>query len=105
MKLKYLFPLLFIAMLALMTSCDEDEKATLLNEVQLSSSFVSIPEAGGSTKITVTTQDSWTAEKVITKKDSVKWLTISSTTGSAGETELTFSAHDLLSLKYLNTIF
>lgn len=92
MKLKYLFPLLFIAMLALMTSCDEDEKATLLNEVQLSSSFVSIPEAGGSTKITVTTQDSWTAEKVITKKDSVKWLTISSTTGSAGETELTFSA-------------
>lgn len=93
MKLKYLyiFPLL-IAILALMTSCDEDETATLLDEIQVSSSYVSIPEKGGATKITVTTLDSWTVEKVITKKDSVKWLTISSTTGSAGDTELTFTA-------------
>lgn len=91
MKLKYIFPLL-IAMLALMTSCDEDETATMLDEIKVSSSYVSIPEAGGSTKITVTTQDSWTIEKVVTKKDSVKWLTISSATGSAGESELTFTA-------------
>ena len=91
MKLKYLFPLLF-AMLALMTSCDEDETATMLDEIKVSTSFVSIPVNGGSKKITVTAQDSWTAEKVITKKDSVKWLTLSSTTGSAGESELTFDA-------------
>lgn len=31
-------------------------------------------------------------EKVTTDKDKVEWLTISSTTGSAGETDLTFSA-------------
>ena len=43
MKLKYLFPLLF-AMLALMTSCDEDEKATMLDEIKVSTSYVSIPE-------------------------------------------------------------
>ena len=91
MKLKYLFPLL-IAMLAMMASCDEDETATLLDEIKVSSSFVAIPETGGSTTITVTAQDSWTAEKVTTDKDKVEWLTISSTTGSAGESELTFNA-------------
>ena len=91
MKLKYLFPLL-IAMLAMMASCDEDETATLLDEIKVSSSFVAIPETGGSTTITVTAQDSWTAKKVTTDKDKVEWLTISSTTGSAGESELTFNA-------------
>ncbi|SFK42132.1 Putative binding domain-containing protein, N-terminal [Porphyromonadaceae bacterium KH3CP3RA] len=91
MKLKYLFPL-FIATIALMTSCDDEDAVTLLKEIQVSSSYVSIPEGGGSATITVTAQDSWTAEKVTTEKDPVEWLTISSTTGSAGETELTFSA-------------
>ncbi|MDD4605798.1 MAG: DNA-binding protein, partial [Dysgonamonadaceae bacterium] len=91
MKLKYLFPLLF-AMLALMTSCDEDETATLLDEIKVSSSYVAIPEDGGSSTITITAQDSWTAEKVTTDKNKVEWLTISSTSGSAGESELTFSA-------------
>ena len=95
MKLKYLFPL-FIAMLALMTSCDEDETATLLDEIQVSSSFVALPLDGGSTEITVKAQDSWTAEKVTTDKDDVEWLTISSTTGGAGETKITFSAESAL---------
>lgn len=91
MKLKYFFPL-FIAIVALITSCDDEESVTLLKEIQVSSSYVSLPESGGSTTITVTAQDSWTAEKVVTEKDSVKWLTISPATGGAGETELTFSA-------------
>ena len=91
MKLKYLFPLL-IAMLAMMASCDEDETVTLLDEIQVSSSYVGIPEDGGSKTITVTAQDSWTAEKVTTDKNKVEWLTISSTSGSAGESELTFTA-------------
>ncbi|MEA5127508.1 MAG: BACON domain-containing carbohydrate-binding protein [Proteiniphilum sp.] len=91
MKLKYLFPL-FIAMLTLMVSCDDDESITLLDEVQVSSSYVSIPEGGGSATITVKAKDSWTAEKVTTEKDPVEWLTISSASGSAGETTLTFTA-------------
>jgi len=95
MKLKYLFPI-FIAILASMTSCDDEDDVTLLKKIQVSSSYVSIPEEGGSDMITVTAQDIWTAEKVVTVKDSVKWLTISSTIGSTGETELTFSAPSTL---------
>jgi hypothetical protein len=91
MKLKYLFPL-FIAMLALMASCTDEETMTLLDEVQVSSSYVTLPLDGGSTSITVTAQDSWTIEKVTTDKDDAEWLSISSASGSAGETELTFSA-------------
>lgn len=91
MKLKYLFPI-FIVMLALMTSCVDEETMTLLDEVQVSSSYVTLPLDGGSTSITVTTKDSWTIEKVTTDKDDVEWLSISSTSGSAGETDLTFSA-------------
>ncbi len=93
MKLKYLylFPLL-IAMLAIMTSCDEDQTATMLDEIKVSSSYVAIPEAGGAQKITINALDSWTAEKVTTDKNKVEWLTLSATSGAAGETELTFTA-------------
>ena len=91
MKLKRIFPF-FIAILALMTSCTDEETMTLLDEIRVSSSYVSIPVSGGSTSITVTAKDSWTAEKVTTAKNQVAWLTISSTSGSAGESELTFSA-------------
>ena len=95
MKLKYFFSL-FIAIVALITSCSDENQMTLLDEIQVSSSYVSIPQEGGSTTITVTAKDSWTAEKVTTAKDPVEWLTISSTTGSAGETELKFSAESTL---------
>ena len=95
MKLKYFFPLL-IAAVALMVSCEDEVSVTLLDEIQVSSSYVSIPVAGGSTSITITAKDSWTAEKVTTDKNPVTWLTISSTTGSAGESELTFTATSTL---------
>ncbi|MGB4415201.1 MAG: BACON domain-containing protein [Paludibacter sp.] len=95
MKLKKIFPL-FIAILALMTSCADEATMTLLDEIQVSSSYVAIPVEGGSTTITVTAKDSWTIEKVVTLKDSVKWLTISSTSGNAGEAELIFSASSTL---------
>ncbi len=91
MKLKYLFPL-FFASLAFIIGCDDEETMTLLDEIQVSSSFVALPLDGGSTSITINSQDSWTAEKVITEKDDVEWLTISSSSGSAGETEISFSA-------------
>lgn len=91
MKIKYIFPIFFAA-LALMTSCNEEQSMTLLDEIQVSSSYVSIPVAGGSTSITVTAKDSWTAEKVTTDKNKVEWLTISSASGNAGEATLTFTA-------------
>nr|WP_321353688.1 BACON domain-containing carbohydrate-binding protein [uncultured Draconibacterium sp.] len=89
MKLKYLFPI-FIALLALMTSCDDEETVTLLKEIQVSSSYVSIPVDGGSTSITITANDSWTVVS------DIEWLTISSASGSAGESTLTFSAESAL---------
>jgi hypothetical protein len=89
MKLKRIFPF-FVAILALMASCTDEETMTLLGEIQVSSSYVSIPVDGGSTAITVTAKDSWTVE------NSVEWLTISSTSGSAGESTLTFSAESAL---------
>ncbi len=95
MNLKNIFPF-FIAILALMTSCTDEETMTLLDEIQVSSSYVSIPVDGGSTSITVTANDSWTIEKVFTKKDSLEWLTISPASGSAGESTLTFSAESAL---------
>lgn len=92
MKLRYLFSLL-IATVALMTSCDDKETETLLDEIQVSSSYVSISkDNGGSATITVTAKDSWTAEKVTTDKNKVEWLTLSTTSGNAGESELTFTA-------------
>ena len=95
MKLKNIFPF-FIAILALMTSCTDEETMTLLDGIQVSSSYVAIPVDGGSTAITVTAKDSWTVEKVTTTKNKVEWLTISSTSGSVGESELTFSASSTL---------
>ena len=85
MNLKKIIPF-FIAILALMTSCNDEETMTLLDQIQVSSSYVSIPVDGGSTAITLTANDSWTVE------NNVSWLTVSSTTGSAGESTLTFSA-------------
>ena len=63
---------------------------TLLDEIQVSTSYVSIPVEGGSTPITITATDNWTLE------NSLQWLTISSTSGSAGESTLTFSAESAL---------
>ena len=89
MKLKYFFPL-FLAAVALMVSCNDEFSVTLLDEIQVSSSYVSIPVAGGSASITVKANDSWTVD------NSLQWLTISSTAGSAGESTLTFSAESTL---------
>jgi hypothetical protein len=91
MKFRYLFPL-FFAVLALMTNCAEEGEVTLLDEIQVSSSYVAIPVEGGEKSITITAQDNWTAEKVTTDKNQVEWLTLSATSGSAGESTLKFSA-------------
>lgn len=95
MNFKYIFPL-FIALLAFMTSCNDDDSITLLDEIQVSSSYVAIPVSGGSTTIELTTKGSWTVEKVTTDKDKVEWLTIPTTSGSAGISSLTFTAGSTL---------
>ena len=91
MKLKYLIPSVMAALM-MFVSCSDDFEPTYLGEVQLSSSYVAIPEGGGSTAVTVTATDNWTidAEKI------PAWLTVAPASGGAGETTITFSAEKTL---------
>lgn len=91
MKTKYIYFVLF-GFLSLLAGCTAEEDVTLLDDIQVNISYVALPVDGGSATIKVTSTKDWTAEKVVTKKDSAKWLGISAAQGNAGETELTFSA-------------
>lgn len=84
MKLKYIITAL-LATAALATSCQEDIERHL-SEVQVSSSYVAIPAAGGTTTITVTATDEWAIENI------PSWLTVSPNSGAAGETQVSFAA-------------
>ena len=85
MKLKYIFASI-VATLALAVSCQK-EADHYLNEIKVSASYVSLSTGvGANNSITVTATDSWT----ITNK--AEWLTISPTSGGAGETVVSFSA-------------
>jgi len=85
MKAKYII-LSLIASLAVLVGC-EKEGPHYLSEIQVSSSYVSVPLSGGSSNpVTVTATSSWTISGM------PDWLTVSPTSGSAGETSVTFSA-------------
>ncbi|MCR5130952.1 MAG: DNA-binding protein [Prevotella sp.] len=87
MKLRYLIPS-FVAALTMFVSCSDDNEPTYLDEVQVSSSYVAIPQDGGSTSIDVTAAADWS----IATDDIPEWLTISPASGSAGQSKITFSA-------------
>lgn len=87
MKLRYLIPS-FIAIVAMFVSCSDDNDPTYLDEVQVSSSYMAIAEAGGSTSIQVKATSEWS----ISAEGIPAWLTVSPMSGSAGETTVTFSA-------------
>ena len=86
MKLKYF--LSFIALIGLLASCSDDDAMTLLDEIQVSSSYVSIDEAGGSNTITVNAKEAWSFDA----EELPEWLTVSPMNGGAGETKVTFTA-------------
>lgn len=89
---KYIFPFL-LAMLTFMVSCDETETPTLLDEIQVSSSYVAIPDStGGSETIIIKSQQDWAVDTAALRKSKVDWLEISKISGNAGESEITFSA-------------
>ena len=109
MKVKYFIPVIIALFTLALTSCNDDDAITLLDEVQVSTSYVSIPMDGGSATITVKANDSWQFEKLfrqITKNsdgtndttytETPTWLNISQMSGSAGETQITFSADGTL---------
>lgn len=84
MKLKYIFTAL-AAVFALFTSCSDDEMAQL-GSVQVSQSYVAIPAEGGSVSVKVRAVADWQIT------DIPEWLTLSTESGAAGETVVTFTA-------------
>ena len=85
MKIKNILVSL-VAILALAAGCNQIEPDHFLSEVKVSSSYVAIPMDGGSTTISVDATSSWS---IATAPD---WLTISPASGSAGTTNVSFSA-------------
>ena len=86
MKLKYF--LSFFALVALLSSCSDDDAMTLLDEIKVSSSYVSIDVNGGSNTITVNAKEAWSFDEA----EIPAWLTVSPMKGGAGETTVTFTA-------------
>ena len=95
--------LLGCAISTVLTSCSDDDDPTLLSVLKVSSSYVSIDQNGGSNTITVNAQAEWAfvSQQWIQGKDTIKaaapqWLTVSTTSGAAGQTEVSFAAESTL---------
>lgn len=84
MKLRNIFTALTAALALAFVGCQEEER--FLDELQVSKSYVAIPIAGGQDEITVTATDKWEITNI------PEWLTVTPTSGAAGETKVTFSA-------------
>lgn len=86
MKLKYFIS--FFALVALLSSCSDDDSMTLLDEIKVSSSYVGIDVDGGSNTITLNAKEAWSFDA----EEIPAWLTVSPMNGGAGETKVTFTA-------------
>ena len=87
MKLRYFIPIV-VAVAAMFTGCSSDDDARYLDNIQVSTSYVSLNKDGGNTSVTLTTSADWS----IVESTVPAWLTISPMSGSAGETKLNFTA-------------
>ncbi|MBQ2966385.1 MAG: hypothetical protein IJE11_05165 [Bacteroidales bacterium] len=83
MKLRYIFSALAAAALAFV-GCQEEER--FLDELQVSQSIIALPIEGGQVVVDVTAVDNWEIT------DIPEWVTVSPATGSAGTTQVVFSA-------------
>ena len=88
MKLKYIIPS-FIAILATMVGCSDIEDS-YLDEIRVSTSYVSIDLAGGSQTIDIQTLSDWSLDV----SEIPEWLTVTPASGSAGKGTITFSAEE-----------
>ena len=88
MKLKYIIPSL-LALLTTFVSCSENDYNFPLGNIEVSTSYVSLPVGGGTTTVELNVNGDWT----ITKTDSkATWLEISTPAGNADTKTITFSA-------------
>ncbi|MCR5180286.1 MAG: hypothetical protein K6C30_03620 [Bacteroidaceae bacterium] len=86
MKLRYIIPLLVAMVMAV--GCSDDNGPEYLDDLRVSTSFVSIEAEGGSTEITVEASEAWS----IDEETIPEWLTVAPTSGEAGQTTVSFSA-------------
>ena len=99
MKLKYIIPSFMAVIAAVFTSCSENNDPTLLDSIQVSTSYLGIGQDGGKVSTILTANSDWAfaSQKWIMGKDTItaatpQWLTVNQVSGPAGKTELTFSA-------------
>lgn len=91
MKFKHIFAIAVAAVA--FASCSNDYEVDNLNGLTVSSSYVSLPQAGGSDTITINSNDAWTLDTIGTvQKGKKAWLNFSSLNGNAGESELVIKA-------------
>ena len=88
MKLRYFIPAIIALFTLALTSCNDDDCATLLDEIQVTSSSVGIDVNGGATSIGVNAKDTWTLDP----EEIPSWLTVSPMSGTSGQTAVTFTA-------------
>ena len=95
MKLRYIIPM-FMAAVALLVSCSDDDDKSTLSDIQVSQSVVSLP-AGEDTdpegtvfkkEITITADGDWQFKA----EDIPAWLTVTPAKGSAGQYTIVFQA-------------
>ena len=87
MKLKYFIPAFIALVGAMMVSCSDDDSATLLDEIQVSRSYVPISVNGGEATIDIHAQGAWSFDE----EEIPEWLTVSPKSGN-GDGKITFSA-------------
>ena len=89
MKFKSILTLIFSTLL--LAGCSEDQVLGTFDDLNLSTTYISIPAKGGDVKVTLKAGEAWefSTEKGFAQPD---WITLSQTSGEAGETELTISA-------------
>ena len=92
MKLKYIIPS-FIAAVVTLVGCSEKYEASYLDNLRVSSSYVSLSQDGSSNTITVNANADWTIE------NTNDWLIVTPDAGGAGETVVTLSADAVLSAR------
>ena len=101
MKLRYIIAA--IASAAVFAGCQTEPMVGSFADFTLDKPFVSIPMEGGSAEVAITAADAWEVTKHYDtgKKDDNKkaimdfapeWVTLSSTTGAAGQSKLTITA-------------
>ena len=89
MKFKSILTLIFSTLL--LAGCSEDQVLGAFDDLNLSTTYISIPAEGGDVQVTLTAPEAWefSTEKGFVMPD---WIAVSQTSGEAGKTELIFSA-------------